>query len=148
MNDSKILRASIRVTSQVQVLESFKLPLADLGYTGLSIESLARLQPPDEFEDELIVMADVRAYFQVAYKRIIDSIPLTIEHSLNQHLADTLQKSLVKNLDLGSPDAGRRLADLLAEDPAIAARRVELEAKLRRLEDVQRELEGFRNLNL
>ncbi len=42
--------------------------LADLGYTGLSIESLARLQPPDEFEDELIVMADVRAYFQVAYK--------------------------------------------------------------------------------
>ncbi len=81
-------------------------------------------------------------------QRIIDAIPLTIEHSLNQHLADTLQKSLVQKLDLGSPDAGRRLTELLAEDPAIAARRVELEAKLRRLEDVQRELEGFRNLNL
>ncbi len=83
-----------------------------------------------------------------ALQRIIDAIPLTIEHSLNQHLADPLQKSLVKNLDLGSPDAGKRLAELLAEDPAIAARRAELEAMLRRLEDVQRELEEFRNLNL
>lgn len=42
--------------------------LADLGYTGLSVEDLARLNPPDEYEEALLVMADVRAYFQVAYK--------------------------------------------------------------------------------
>ena len=45
--------------------------LADLeifGYTGLTLDTLVRLHPTDEFEQELKLMADVRAYFQVAYK--------------------------------------------------------------------------------
>lgn len=39
-----------------------------LGYKRLSVHDLARLHPPDAFEEELIVMADVRAYFQVSFK--------------------------------------------------------------------------------
>jgi vacuolar protein sorting-associated protein 1 len=42
--------------------------LSELGYTDLQLEDLARLHPPDLFEEELTVMSDVRAYFQVAYK--------------------------------------------------------------------------------
>lgn len=42
--------------------------LADLGYTGLRLEDLGKLNPPDEYETELEVMAEVRAFFQVAYK--------------------------------------------------------------------------------
>ena len=42
--------------------------LGELGYANLRQSDLVRLDPPDTFEEELNVMADVRAYFQVAYK--------------------------------------------------------------------------------
>lgn len=42
--------------------------LRELGYKDLVESDLDRLIPPDEYEEELVVMADVRAYFQVAYK--------------------------------------------------------------------------------
>lgn len=42
--------------------------LADLGYTGLTAEDFGKLNPSDEYETELEVMAEVRAFFQVAYK--------------------------------------------------------------------------------
>lgn len=42
--------------------------LSVAGYANLTEADLARLHPPDAFEDEIGVMADVRAYFQVAYK--------------------------------------------------------------------------------
>jgi hypothetical protein len=42
--------------------------LAAIGYLGLTIQDLSRLAPRDQFEDELVVMADVRGYFEVAYK--------------------------------------------------------------------------------
>lgn len=43
--------------------------LAQVGYRGLTVEDLTRLLPRDcRFEDELTVMADVRAYFTFAYQ--------------------------------------------------------------------------------
>lgn len=42
--------------------------LAEAGYVNLKKSDLARLLPPESCEKELIVMADVRAYYQVAYK--------------------------------------------------------------------------------
>jgi hypothetical protein len=42
--------------------------LARAGYRGLTVDDLARLSRDKYFEDELIVMADVRAYFTLAYK--------------------------------------------------------------------------------
>lgn len=42
--------------------------LAELGYVGLTAEDLGKLNPPDEYETELEVMAEVRGYFQVTYK--------------------------------------------------------------------------------
>ena len=43
--------------------------LSNVGYTGITRESLKRLNPRnDEYEEEILVMADVRAYFDVAYK--------------------------------------------------------------------------------
>ena len=42
--------------------------LAKLGYVGLTPDDLGKLHPPDIYEEELEVMAEVRAYFQVAYK--------------------------------------------------------------------------------
>lgn len=42
--------------------------LAELGFSGVVEADLGKLNPPDEFEAELEVMAEVRAFFQVAYK--------------------------------------------------------------------------------
>ena len=42
--------------------------LAKLGYTGLTEEDLGKLNKTDEYDEELHLMAEVRAYFQVAYK--------------------------------------------------------------------------------
>jgi hypothetical protein len=48
--------------------------LSNIGYTGLTFDDLKqrldsyRLEPADEFEDELVVMAEVQAYFKVAHK--------------------------------------------------------------------------------
>jgi hypothetical protein len=42
--------------------------LSELGYKRLSLADLGRLHPPDRFIEEITVMADVRAYWQVAYK--------------------------------------------------------------------------------
>ena len=56
-------------------------------------------------------------------QRIIDNIPLTIEHSLNQALCSSLQMYLLQKLNIGSPDASERLGLLLAEDPEIVKER-------------------------
>jgi hypothetical protein len=42
--------------------------LRSLGYNLEKAQDLAKLADPDPFERELIVAAEVRAYFQVAYK--------------------------------------------------------------------------------
>lgn len=42
--------------------------LAALGYHGVKADDLKRLRSPDPHEIEIEVMAEVRAYFQIAYK--------------------------------------------------------------------------------
>ncbi|KAG1844213.1 P-loop containing nucleoside triphosphate hydrolase protein [Suillus subalutaceus] len=89
--------------------------LAEAGYAGLQVSNLARLLPPDSFEEELVVMADVRAYYHVAYKRIIDHIPFTIEHALHHALAKQLSQSLLTSLltDAASgPNFSERMKEL------------------------------------
>ena len=42
--------------------------LVGLGYSQVGVKDLGKLNPPDEYENELRVMAEVRGYFKVAYK--------------------------------------------------------------------------------
>jgi hypothetical protein len=72
--------------------------LAEIGMSGVKAEELPRLFPSDNMEPALVIMADVRAYFQgnrvqilsifllmncsVAYKRFADNIPLAIDVEL------------------------------------------------------------------
>ncbi|KAG1878986.1 P-loop containing nucleoside triphosphate hydrolase protein [Suillus subluteus] len=122
--------------------------LAEAGYTGLSIPDLARLIPPDSREKELIVMADVRAYYHVAYKRIIDHIPLTIEHALHHALAEQLSQSLLTSLltDVASGhNFSERMNELVSEDASIAQKRASLSTRKQRLSDIRRRLMTFGN---
>ena len=52
---------------QRKELQDALAALARLGY-NVKEDDLPKLNPPDEFEEELEMMAEVRAYFQVAYK--------------------------------------------------------------------------------
>ncbi|KAF9229123.1 hypothetical protein BS17DRAFT_792113 [Gyrodon lividus] len=116
--------------------------LAKLGYT-VTEDDLAKLLPSDEYEEELRVMAEVRGYFQVAYKRMIDNIPSLLDHLFVKAVAKNLQPFLITKLGIGSSESKARLAMYLEEDPRVVAQRAELVARKKRLETVEVELQTF-----
>ncbi|KAK0496696.1 P-loop containing nucleoside triphosphate hydrolase protein [Armillaria luteobubalina] len=120
--------------------------LAALGFTGLTAEDLEKLHPVDEYETELKVMAEVRGYFQVSYKRIIDYVPSLIDLKFVKAVGKALQPFLIKKFELGSNEANVKCAKYLAEDPVVTAVREELVVKKRRLEKAQEELYRFGGL--
>lgn len=88
-------------------------------------------------------MGNVRGYFQVAYKRIIDYLPLVIEHQLNQAFAKNLPKRLfesISSFEEGNRD--QRLRELLSEDEEIKDNRRRLQDRIARLEVIQETLSG------
>jgi GTPase SAR1 family protein len=120
--------------------------LARAGYRGLTVDDLARLSRDKYFEDELIVMADVRAYFTLAYKRIIDHVPLKIEQSLHHALAERLSVNLLQRLMVDTTSTGNfsdRMKELVSEDPATEVKRTRLETTRTRLQEMRRKLVNF-----
>ncbi|KAJ7140089.1 P-loop containing nucleoside triphosphate hydrolase protein [Mycena crocata] len=100
------------------------------------------VQEGDPFFDELALMANVRAYWQVAYQRIIDYVPLLIEHEFNQCLTGRLQEMLFQNL-LQGPDVSTKMQELLTEDASVSAERRRLEGRITRLLDIKQKLDGL-----
>ncbi|KII84204.1 hypothetical protein PLICRDRAFT_46578 [Plicaturopsis crispa FD-325 SS-3] len=127
----------------VDKLNAALAALADLGYSGITAEDLGKLNPPDEYETELEAMAEVRGYFQVAYKRVIDNVPILIDLLFVKAVSKDVQSFLVTKLGLGTANATARCAQYLAEDPNIVQRRDELVARKKRLENVADELYNF-----
>ncbi|KAI0791138.1 P-loop containing nucleoside triphosphate hydrolase protein [Abortiporus biennis] len=117
--------------------------LAKLGHTDITVADLGKLNPPDIYERELDVMAEVRAYFHVAYKRVIDNIPMNIDNWFLFPFADELQGFLIAKLGLGASNATSRCSAFLTEDPNIVAERDDLINRKKRLESVQQELYNF-----
>jgi len=94
------------------------------------------------YDDELLVMATVTAYFEVASKRFVDHIPLAIEHELNQTFSEKIQQTLIEDI-MSGPDLAGKMKDLLSEDEAIASRRQFLEQRLERLKEIKEKLYQF-----
>ncbi|KAF9053960.1 hypothetical protein BDZ89DRAFT_1056513 [Hymenopellis radicata] len=128
--------------STAQEVQEALAMLAKIGY-HVTEEDLGKLNPADEYEVELKVMADVRGYFQVAYKRVIDMVPQFIDQVFLIKFADELQSFLIEKFGLGTATASEKCARYLAEDGVIVARREELLGKERRLNSVQKELFSF-----
>lgn len=76
-------------------------------------------------------------------KRVIDYIPLAIEHALNQGFAEKLKRGLIQELNLGSAEASAYLNGLLAEDPLIVQQRLELSSKIESLKGCLNQLRSF-----
>ncbi|KAI0327159.1 hypothetical protein GY45DRAFT_1309181 [Cubamyces sp. BRFM 1775] len=117
--------------------------MADLGITGLVANDLYRLVSGNFYEDELLVMADVRAYFDIAYKRYADDIPMEIKNTLLIHFAGALQDHLVDGL-LRAPDSPQRLEKLVEEDPKVKRERGRLQDRRRRLQEIHARLDNLR----
>lgn len=124
-------------------LKSVLAQLATLGYTGVTADDLDKLNKVDEYETELNVMAEVRGYFQIAYKRIIDNVPSLIDLMFVKAIGDQMQDSLVRKLDLFSRSGNENCAMLLEESSIIAEKRKELMARQEKLEEVNRALQTF-----
>ena len=76
-------------------------------------------------------------------QRIIDYVPLSIDHLFLYGLSERLQDTLIEKLGLGSAKSTERCAAYLSEDPGVVAARAELMSKKERLESVQKELDNF-----
>jgi hypothetical protein len=96
------------------------------GYDIHSEKYLERLDDPDEFEAELIVISQVLAYFDLASKRIIDVIPMIFEKVFAQHFSDELAKSLTVELELVGERGLENCARYAQEEPAARAKRENL----------------------
>ncbi|KAI0782967.1 P-loop containing nucleoside triphosphate hydrolase protein [Abortiporus biennis] len=116
--------------------------LSEIGISGVKATDLPRLLPSDPYEPALHIMASVRAYFQVAYKRFADNVPMAIDHELILGLDRdrALENALRKGLGITGPDGYQRCKDFLQEPPNVVARRDELQKKLDRLEAAKKEL--------
>ncbi|KAG8877756.1 hypothetical protein FRB97_003128 [Tulasnella sp. 331] len=111
--------------------------LAKLGVPGLKPTDLAKLLPEDEMAPGLEIMADVRAYFKVAYKRFVDNIPQQIDTDFIQGLDEDLGLALA-SLDL----TDGQCTAWLQEDPEEVLRREELLGKKKRLELAKGKIES------
>lgn len=133
--------------------------LTTLGIPGVKPADLAKLIVQDEMEPALLIMAEVRAYFQgtffqlstilissslsddlVAYKRFVDNVPLAIDLELVRGLEKDLLQGLSKGLRVYGPDGVVICQELAKESSQVADRREELGKKLERLLNASQEL--------
>ncbi|KAH9474809.1 Interferon-induced GTP-binding protein Mx [Psilocybe cubensis] len=112
---------------------SSSTPVQDNSTTGNDPSS-------DPMEPALVIMANVRAYFQVAYKRFIDNVSSAIDLELVTGLAEDLWPTLVSQLCINGPNGDKICKEFAQESPKIANRRLELTKKLERLEAGHNEL--------
>ncbi|KAL4066183.1 P-loop containing nucleoside triphosphate hydrolase protein [Scleroderma citrinum] len=107
-----------------------------LSRLGIHVQrnDLSKLLPSDPMEAALGIMASVRGYFQVVYKRFVDEVPMAIDYEAIRGLERNLEQALRDGLQLTGPDAHDRCALMLQESPAIAAKRTEITRRLERLQ--------------
>lgn len=67
---------------------------------------------------------------------------MNIEHSFNQPFSKNLQNTIYKGLRVGST-TDEEMKELLSEDPEIATKRKDLEAKRTRLLEIHGKLANF-----
>ncbi|KAH7099991.1 P-loop containing nucleoside triphosphate hydrolase protein [Auriculariales sp. MPI-PUGE-AT-0066] len=115
--------------------------LSRLQHFGLAcgIQDLPSLLKPDPLDYALRIMAEVRAYYHVAYKRYVDNVPLAIDQEYLRGFERGIHKHLIEALGVSSTDARTKAESYLQEAPDIIQQRTELLTRLERLENARRE---------
>jgi len=111
--------------------------LKSFGIHGLTATDLSKLLPEDKMAPGLEIMAEVRAYFQVAYKRFTDDVPKQID----SHFIQGLDRQVRLVLGLISMDASHdQCTEWLREDLETVRQREDLMGKKKRLESAKEKL--------
>ncbi|KAF9029016.1 hypothetical protein BDZ89DRAFT_1091905 [Hymenopellis radicata] len=114
--------------------------LVALGFPAPKPVDLYHVLPPDELEIALRIMANVRAYFQVAYKRYVDTVPLAIDFDLVRGVQQHLLDILGDRLGLYGPDGYEICQEFAEESSQVREKRKELTMKMERLRNAIVEL--------
>ncbi|KAF9234014.1 P-loop containing nucleoside triphosphate hydrolase protein [Melanogaster broomeanus] len=114
--------------------------LSELGITGVKPIDLPKLLASDPMEPALNIMAGVRAYFQVAYKRFADMVPMAIDYEIVRGLERDIDKALQEGLQITGPEGYDRCKALLQELSSVASQRHDIQQKLERLQAARYEL--------
>ena len=77
-------------------------------------------------------------------KRIIDRLPLEIEHSLNRVLESKLSTTIWEKL-ASEPNYEQKMAELVEENPDITKKRQKLSERHRRLLQIKTRLDKLRD---
>jgi len=106
---------------------------------------VSRTPPRDPYEPALHHMASARAYFQVAFKRFTDMVPMTIDQELLRGLDwdRGLYSALTKGLEITGPGSLDKAKEYLQEPPDIVRSRDNLLKKRDRLQSAKRELQSL-----
>ncbi|KIJ53715.1 hypothetical protein M422DRAFT_42801 [Sphaerobolus stellatus SS14] len=117
-------------------LKNFKEERKDI--LGLYDDAAPEPWNPNQFALE--IMATVRAYFQVAYKRVTDTFPLAVDRELIRIKKRQLQEAITKGLQITGPASRHICEALLSEPEKLTEKRIELNEKLKMLTAAQEEL--------
>ncbi|KAH9917092.1 P-loop containing nucleoside triphosphate hydrolase protein [Amylocystis lapponica] len=138
----KAYNPSTASTSSTHGVSKIIAGFAELSVYGIDPRDLAKVLPSDPCEAALHIMASVSAYFQVAYKRFTDNVPIAIDHELVLGLDrdQAFEKVLRLQLDIHGPDGRARCSDYLREPKNISQQRDEFRRQKDRLDAAKREL--------
>ncbi|KAL1744329.1 hypothetical protein HDZ31DRAFT_64162 [Schizophyllum fasciatum] len=137
------MRGGFVVEAAPSGIEKILAGAVEVGITGTKSEDVARLLAPDAMEPAMHIMADVRAYFQIAYKRFADNIPLAIDQELVRGIERRLPYVLLTGLHVHGPNGERICKELAEESPQIAMKREELRQRIERMSTASEELMDF-----
>ncbi|KAG8918974.1 hypothetical protein FRC01_001552 [Tulasnella sp. 417] len=127
-------------TNQWSYLNNAIANLANFGITAKA-EDFVMLLPQHDLTSALDIMAEVRAYFQVAYKRFGDSVPKLIDADFVRGIDssdDGLDVALM-SMDLST----EKCMEYLQEPRSVILERTNLAGKKQRLEAAQLKLERY-----
>jgi len=116
-----------------QAMNDALASLTRMGLESVDASLLANLLPSDPMEPAIGIMADVRAYFQVAYKRFVDNVPMGIDRTLLRGVTVGLEEALHKGLGISGSGGFEKCQVLLSEPGDIVERRSELQKRRQRL---------------
>ena len=85
----------------------------------------------NEFKPELRVVANVHIYFDYAWKRTFDVIPMFVEQEFFIAFSNELRDTLAQELGLNAEDGNDKCNKYAAENPEISIKREEIEREMK-----------------
>ncbi|KAJ7107935.1 hypothetical protein C8R44DRAFT_986987 [Mycena epipterygia] len=118
--------AQALISKLIRLEEDGSQRRAAIGLNGVSAEDLVKLLPPDRMDPAPTIMSDVRAYFQVTYKRIADNFPMEIDHEFGRRgVGRDMLPTWYSGLGINGADGIRICRELAQESPSVAGKREE-----------------------